>query len=177
MKSRLVHTVHLYHTELDSSRAQRSKDALRRTCSTVQYKIGTQYCTGELIVWQMTGTQILRIRTKFTAFPVSPARKLSGCDPHFRPSYGVARCADLRGPRAAGGNSVCCSRICQFCAPGYSVGRARAEFAERIRKSHRIREHSEFTAHLSPIRILKQACTSEYPGAFCPVAKRAAATV
>jgi len=100
----------------------------------------------------MTGTQILRIRTKFTAFPVSPARKLSGCDPHFRPSYGVARCADLRGPRAAGGNSVWCSRICQFCAPGYSVGRARAEFAERIRKSHRIREHSEFTAHLSPIR-------------------------
>jgi len=107
----------------------------------------------------MTGTQILRIRTKFTAFPVSPARKLSGCDPHFRPSYGVARCADLRGPRAAGGNSVWCSRICQFCAPGYSVGRARAEFAERIRKSHRIREHSEFTAHLSPIRILKQACS------------------
>jgi len=103
MKSRLVHTVHLYHTELDSSRPQRSKDALKRTCSTVQYKIGTQYCTGELIVWQMTGTQILRIRTKFTAFPVSPARKLSGCDPHFRPPYGVAGCSDLRGPRAAGG--------------------------------------------------------------------------
>ena len=39
------------------------------------------------------------------------------------------------------------------------MGRARAEFAERIRKSHRIREHSEFTAHLSPIFILRQACT------------------
>ena len=55
-----MHTVHLYHTELDSSRPQRSKDALRRTRSTVQYKIGTQYCTGEVIVWQMTGSQILQ---------------------------------------------------------------------------------------------------------------------
>ena len=106
-----------------------------------------------------SGTQILRIRTKFTAFPVSPARKLSGCDPHFRPSYGVARCADLRGPRAAGGNSVWCSRICQFCAPGYSVGRARAEFAGRIRKSHRIWEQSATRPNMFPILMLRQACT------------------
>ena len=145
LKRRLVHTVHLYHTELDSSRPQRSKDALRRTCSTVQYKIGTQYCTGELIVWQMTGSQILHIRTKFTAFPVSPARKLSGCDPHFRPPYGVAHCSDLRGPRAAGGNSVLYSRKSKYCTPGYSVGRARAEFAGRIRKSSGDREHSAVT--------------------------------
>ena len=107
----------------------------------------------------MTGTQILRIRTKFTAFPVSPARKLSGCDPHFRPPYGVAGCADLGGPRAAGGNSVVYSRKSKFCAPGYSVGKSRAESTERIRKSHRIREHSALTTYTVPIRILRQACT------------------
>ena len=146
-----MHTVHLYHTELDSSRPQRSKDALKRTCSTVQYKIGTQYCTGELIVWQMTGSQILRIRVSCTAFPVSPARKLSGCDPHFRPPYGVAGCADLGGPRAAGGNSVLYSRKSKFCAPGYSVGKSRAESTERIRKSNRIREHDAFGPNTPPI--------------------------
>ena len=82
------------------SAPQRCKDALRRTRSTVQYKIGTQYCTGELIVWQMTGTQVLRIRAEFTAFPESPVRKLSGCGRHFRPPHGVALTPVLRGPRA-----------------------------------------------------------------------------
>ena len=72
---------------------------------------------------------------------------------------GVARCADLRGPRVAGGNSVSYRRIGKFCAPGYSVGRARAEFAERIRKSNRIREHEGTRPNRVPMLILRQACT------------------
>ena len=143
---------------MDSSRPQRSKDALRRTRSTVQYKIGTQYCTGEVIVWQMTGSQILHIRTEFTAFPRSPVRKLSGCDPHFRPPYGVAYCSDLRGPRGAGGNSILFRWKSKFCPVGYSVGRARAESTERIRKSSGDREHDAFGQDSSPKLMTKQAC-------------------
>ena len=51
---------------------------------------------------------------EFTAFPWSPDHKLGGCDLDFRPSYGVAGCSDLRGPRRAGGNSVLCSRKSKF---------------------------------------------------------------
>ena len=54
-----VRTVHLYRTELDSSRPQRSKDALRRTRSTVQYKIGTQYWAGDWRTSQMTARLVL----------------------------------------------------------------------------------------------------------------------
>ena len=153
---------------MDSSRPQRSKDALRRTRTTVQYKIGTQYCTGEVIVWQMTGSQILHIRTEFTAFPGSAVRKLSGCDPHFRPSHGVAHCADQRGARVAGGNSVLFRWKSKFCAVGYSVGKSRAESTERIRKSSGDREHSETRPNMVPILIPKQACVHLCPGRFRP---------
>ena len=91
------------------------------------------------------------VLTECIAFPRPPVRKLSGCDPHFRPSHGVAHCADQRGPRAAGGNSVLFRWKSKFCAVGYSVGRARAESTERIRKSSGDRENDAFGQDSSPI--------------------------
>ena len=101
--------------------------------------------------------------TECIAFPRSPVRKLSGCDPHFRPSNGVAHCSDQRGPRAAGGNSVLFRGKSKFCAVGYSVGRARAESTERIRKSSGDREHDAFGQDSSPKLMTKQACTVYTP--------------
>ena len=87
-----------------------------------------------------------------TTFLRSPVRKLSGCDPHFRAPHGVALTPVLRGPRAWSRISVCCSRISQNWSQGYSVGRARAEFTEHIRKSNGIREQCAKWQNPSPMR-------------------------
>ena len=79
-----------------------------------------------------------------TTFLRSPVRKLSGCDPHFRPSHGVAHCADQRGPRVASGNSVLFRGKSKFCAVGYSVGRRRADQREPNFFLSRSREHDAF---------------------------------
>ena len=74
-------------------------------------------------------------------------------------THGVALTPFLRAAEGRSGKLTGRWVIHEFWGPGYSVGRGLADHAQRIRKSHRTREHDATTTYAFPVFIPRQACT------------------
>ena len=95
-----------------------------------------------------------------TRFPPSAAPERSGGDPLFNPPNRVALCQARSAARALGAKVLSRVGVPGFLAPGYSVGRARAEHAPPLRTALRRREGLALRQSINPPSQGQQACTN-----------------